>query len=124
MAGKSGMKWSPYKRKKRKLLQGLQKIYTRLKAEAVFDADVENCQVLKESIEFFRSMDSQHDWYNKKYCPICKSRKITYADIEPCCFNGANDVDLGKIVILRVWHCCDCGFVNFVNNYDDYQSEW
>ena len=63
-------------------------------------------------------------WYNKRYCPVCKSRNITYADIEPCCFNGANDAKLGKIVILRVWHCCDCGFVNFVNNYDDYQSEW
>ena len=57
-------------------------------------------------------------------CPVCKSRNITYADVEPCCFNGANDAKLGKIVILRVWHCCDCGFVNFVNNYDDYQSEW
>lgn len=76
MAGKSGMKWSPYKRKKRKLIQGLQKVYTRLKSEAVFDADVENCQILKDSIEFFKSMDSQHDWLDKKYCPICIIIKV------------------------------------------------
>ena len=81
-------------------------------------------KIIKDALDFFRSLDTQHDWYNKRYCPVCKSRKITYADVEPCCFNGANDAKLGKIVILRVWHCCDCGFVNFVNNYDDYQSEW
>ena len=124
MAGQKGMKWSPYKLKKRSLLRDLQKVYGRLKDQSVFPVDDENCQIIKDALEFFQSLDTQHDWYNKRYCPVCKSRKITFADIEPCCFNGANDAKLGKIVGLRVWHCCDCGFLNFCNIHDDYQSEW
>ena len=55
MAGKSGMKWSPYKLKKRRLLRDLQKVYGRLKDQAVFPIDDENCQVMKDALEFFQS---------------------------------------------------------------------
>ena len=37
MAGQKGMKWSPYKLKKRRLLRDLQKVYGRLKDQAVDD---------------------------------------------------------------------------------------
>lgn len=39
MAGQKGMKWSPYKLKKRRLLRDLQKVYGRLKDQAVFPVD-------------------------------------------------------------------------------------
>ena len=42
MAGQKGMKWSPYKLKKRRLLRDLQKVYGRLKDQAVFHVDDEN----------------------------------------------------------------------------------
>lgn len=61
MAGQKGMKWSPYKIKKRRLLRDLQKVYGRLKDQAVFPVDEENCQIIKDALDFFRSLDTQHD---------------------------------------------------------------
>ena len=54
MAGQKGMKWSPYKLKKRRLLRDLQKVYGRLKDQAVFPVDDENCQIIKDALEFFQ----------------------------------------------------------------------
>ena len=66
MAGQKGMKWSPYKLKKRRLLRDLQKVYGRLKDQAVFPVDDENCQIIKDALEFFQSLDTQHDRFTRQ----------------------------------------------------------
>ncbi len=116
------MHWHPYLKAKWNILKKLKVVYKHDIQDAVFEDEIKRCEILKKVFDFFSKVDRGWNWKDKKYCPICNSRRITYCDIPGCKFEGLNNPNIGKETDIRVYHCCKCGFIETVNKH--YRSDW
>jgi len=127
MSREKGIGWLEVKKKRRRVALDLIALYNREKHMAVFPEDFKRVDMLANAVDFMRKTEHNYDWLRAgNICPICGSKHITSCKIDPCCFDDANPDDFSdsKIVHLIVFHCCDCGFLNFFNPYDSPKSPW
>lgn len=107
LSGIKNQQWSPFKLKRRRILRFLIAERNRLNNEVVFEEDAEKVKQYDEVIKFLQCLD--YNPYNKK-CPVCGSRHFTEGVAEGVGFYGRNDENDGKIEILTITHCLDCGW--------------
>lgn len=56
------------------------------------------------------------DTFNKKQvCPICGSEKYTYGKANDVMFYGFNDKELGRLEMLTILKCEECGFYSIMD---------
>lgn len=104
-----GSTWSEYKVRRRRAVRSLIATINKLKRTALFEHELKEVKDLEDALDFVKSQDFNKLVKHVK-CPICGSNKITYADAENVCFNGYNDEELGKLEILVISRCENCGF--------------
>ena len=124
MSGVKNQKWSPFKVSRKRILRDIVAIRNKLNAQAVFKEDKKDVKSLDKTIDFLNRLDYNYNWEYKKVCPMCESDKITKCKFEPACFNGVNNIKLGKIEGLYIYRCEECGYTTISNPWAGYNNEW
>ena len=109
MSGIKGMGWSPYKKKRRRVLKFLLSEYNRLMHEAVFDEDFKKLDQYKECVDLIEAMDGATA-YHYAVCPVCGSNVWLSADVPPLMFKQFRGTRHKKEKSLKIAFCKDCGF--------------
>lgn len=102
-----GSSWPIWKTNRRRILRFMIAQYNIRKHSAIFEKDFEELKEYEYAMNYIRALDDRL-FYKK--CPMCNSDKVTFGRARDICFDGTNDVELGKIESLMISHCENCGY--------------
>jgi len=95
----------PIRTKQRRAMHYVVRKINELSAIAMTDEDFDSLSRLEDLKELL-SFKTIGTFYK---CPACGSSRISRCNIGPCCFEGLQDKSDGKIEMLQITKCEDCG---------------